>query len=961
MPHDEPEKGIGQEIVQPHPIAERTDRFWNRPLTASFRRLFTALARGMKDYGAGNYAAATAELAVAATAIGLRTPTEQLAWQLIERSLRKSVKDLIVESADAFTETEHTEDIIERASNTIDIVMDDVPVEISGELFARPGDIPIVQRMEKCVHSWALAMGLSPSEARGMSARLRTHFTFLINDEWQNHPEAYSPLSQLINSPFATAVGREAKWQLYSTWLATQANQRMFDETFSVSQVYVPPRASFQKNLPEDRNEALEDSDTEAPVHQVAWLRESLDSWLEQWPASDAIRVISGGPGTGKSTFARLFASETAKNAHCKVIYIPLHLFELKNDLVNAVHSFCHHHPYLPKTPLDPELGDRRLLLVFDGLDELEKQGRMAAEVASEFTTEVIRAVDRINQAYPRLMVLMCGRPVAVQAGESLLRKEENVLHILPYHIPTETNTLYRDPLNLLPTDQRNEWWIKYGQSVGKEYDSLPSDLNSDDLSEVTSQPLLNYLVALSYDRGALNFSKGVNLNLIYRSLLDAVYERAYEEKPNRSIEGLDKDGFTRVLEEIGLATWHGDGRTATVRRIETRCSKTEKVRRALVAFAGGTEAGVTRLLTAFYFRQHGNVEGEKTFEFTHKSFGEYLAACRIAREIKLLNDELRRRDDGNDGGFDETQALERLLDLCGPTELSHELHRFLKQEIATRQVTEVELWQKSLVRLINHLLRHGMPAERISPLPAFKELNRQSRNAEESLLAVLNACALHTRIHSNIDWPEATAFGAWLSRLAPQREGPRNVVALTALSYIDFSGQVLDMHDLYESFLSGSLGIDSRATNSVLTACDLQEANLAGASLNHASLNRANLYRANLSKSSLKFAEFRRANLAEANLELADLRGANLVQANLAQANLQGANLRLANLGGANFAGADLRGADLSMAAEARSANFDGAKLQRATLPKSLQRQQHIRQLNVDDGPTQKPISDVE
>ena len=47
------------------------------------------------------------------------------------------------------------------------------------------------------------------------------------------------------------------------------------------------------------------------------------------------------------------------------------------------------------------------------------------------------------------------------------------------------------------------------------------------------------------------------------------MHERGYEKhRPYGPIRHMTLDNFTRVLEEIGLAAWHGDGRTTTVREI---------------------------------------------------------------------------------------------------------------------------------------------------------------------------------------------------------------------------------------------------------------------------------------------------------------------------------------------------------------------------------------------------------
>ena len=135
---------------------------------------------------------------------------------------------------------------------------------------------------------------------------------------------------------------------------------------------------------------------------------------------------------------------------------------------------------------------------------------------------------------------------------------------------------------------------------TGKNFEGLPDELNRNDLTEITAQPLLNYLVALSFTRDKLDFSKDINLNSIYADLVAAVHERGYEKRRAYGpIRHMTLDQFSRVLEEIGLAAWHGDGRTTTVREIEEHC-KASGVGGMLDAFQEGAKAGVTRLLAAF-------------------------------------------------------------------------------------------------------------------------------------------------------------------------------------------------------------------------------------------------------------------------------------------------------------------------------------------------------------------------
>jgi hypothetical protein len=384
--------------------------------------------------------------------------------------------------------------------------------------------------------------------------------------------------------------------------------------------------------------------------------------------------------------------------------------------------------------------------------------------------------------------VLISGRELVVQENEAEFRRLRQVLTLLPYHLPRrgEGGGLspvdaeeYVDPRSLLDVDLRQQWWSNYGRLTGRGYDGLPKELSRHDLDEVTAQPLLNYLVALTYARNNLDFTKNINLNLVYADLVEAVYERGYEKhRPYGPIRHMKIEDFTRVLEEIGLAAWHGDGRTTTVREIEEHC-RTSGLGALLDVFQEGAKAGVTRLLAAFFFRQYGvRASGDPTFEFTHKSFGEYLTARRVTRAMQRVIRELGRRATSPDEGWDERDALRHWVQVCGPSAISRYLHAFLLNEISGPGVAG---WQDCLSKLFSYTLRNGMPMEILQAV-SFKEAQFQSRNAEEALLVALNACARATKRVSAVTYPDPTAFGAWFRRIQGQRAGPESVLAADCL-----------------------------------------------------------------------------------------------------------------------------------------------------------------------------------
>jgi len=534
-----------------------------------------------------------------------------------------------------------------------------------------------------------------------------------------------------------------------------------------------------------------------------------------------------------------------------------------------------------------------------------------------------------------------------VQANETAFRKEGQIFYVLPYFLPEDDRQQqYVDTKKLLEEDQRQLWWQHYGKASGSGYTGLPPELNQGNLTEITAQPLLNYLVALSLKRGALKFSEETNLNAVYADLLKAIYERGWAADQHAAIKGIEEKDFVRILEEIALASWHGNGRTTTVKEIESHCENS-RMKDLLTRFKNGfqedSKASVTRLLTAFYFRQSGNDNsGEKTFEFTHKSFGEYLTAKRIVREVRLIHKKLEDRQTDPDDGWDEREALKRWAILCGSSAMDEYLFKFVLDEVGLQHLQDsshVAKWQQTFCDLIGFMLRHGMPMERLDPRPNFQEENRQARNSEDSLLAILGVFNRLTKKLSKINFPSLDAFGTLLARLQGQRTGG-SPMSFYCLSYLDLSKCILYMRDFYEADLTGSNLRDSKLLYANLQEANLQGAHLQGANLQGANLLVANLLVANLERADLQDANLQAANLQAANLQAADLQRANLRDANVQAANLQAANFQEANLLGANLIEADLEGANLLGAnlieADLEGANLLGAHLEWAILERA-------------------------
>ena len=102
---------------------------------------------------------------------------------------------------------------------------------------------------------------------------------------------------------------------------------------------------------------------------------------------------------------------------------------------MNAVGEFIRYDQYLKDNPLAPENDGLRLLVIFDGLDELAMQGKLAKETAQSFVREVKDKVNRFNFRGTRLQIIITGREVVVQES---FPDPHQIFHTMPYFVPED-------------------------------------------------------------------------------------------------------------------------------------------------------------------------------------------------------------------------------------------------------------------------------------------------------------------------------------------------------------------------------------------------------------------------------------------------------------------------------------------------------------------------------------------
>ncbi|PTV95556.1 hypothetical protein C8J27_104193 [Rhodobacter aestuarii] len=467
------------------------------------------------------------------------------------------------------------------------------------------------------------------------------------------HYDRLKPLETAVTGPATEAMRREAAWARHYDWIHRKVDtEPVFSPdgtvTTPLKPLYLRPRAYWHELLRED-DEAGDKSRYRAHLGD---LHQTLEDWLATDDAKgmNTLRLIAGGPGSGKSSFAKVFASESILRERYRVIFVELqHMRSMTGELLSDLTSYLKRRPPSKVTEGTPGLPDnalqwasdenRPLLLIFDGLDELSFVGDHAAELTRKFILSVRQMLITQNAEGTWLRALVLGRNAAIQSG---MREADIPMHLLlnvapirkltqddlkppRYSSPDERRDKCEFPdLSRLPSnltrDQRPAYWLNWAKAQG-EIAPTPKAVTDESLSDLNVEPLLLHLLILSDYCGEQWKEAAENRNLVYEDILAKVYRRN-AEKPNNP-RAWSEDQFFHLMEALGIAAWRGNGRAGTEATFDAVCK-----RHARHLFKGASGPQVPDMDSVILQTHARPIDGpDAGFEFIHKSFGEYLVA----------------------------------------------------------------------------------------------------------------------------------------------------------------------------------------------------------------------------------------------------------------------------------------------------------------------------------------------
>ena len=763
--------------------------------------------------------------------------------------------------------------------------------------------------------------------------------TPLYGSEWETEEKFYTSIDDYLEE-----------------YIATKPQERVFGETFTFQDIYVPLEVKPIKK---------EKIDEYAQP-------ENIEHWATNRLQDEKVLFIQAGPGRGKSVFCRMFADWVRQELHPIWTPILIRLRDIgkpESDLDETLRK---------AVPWDFTASDQgwltdpntRFLFLLDGFDELLLE-RGATQGLKDFLWQVSQFQKdcKTNSKERGHKVILTGRPLPLAGLERRMPANFERVGILP-----------------MSEEIQEQWLSRWEKVVDTDYNKAKEETADfqgflaerrcpQQVQELAQEPLLLYMLATLHRDDVLKTDMFTEDSAVDPKVI--IYERAFDWVLNKQrceggnnlnpiITGLEPEDLSSILAEAGLCVVQSGREFAAVVTIEDRLEEKEDVAAKEIleeARQRDEKDPLKNALAAFYVK---NVPGaDNCVEFFHKSFSEFLCAKRMVESLKEWSERKKKR--GKPYEVSTKEMHWQIYDLFGYGVLTQEIVDYLTPllikllteagngeqgtENSKRELNFVVLFE----RLNDFYLRWSNGefielAEETLPQRKTRQLQKYDLDLGQRRIDIytgLNVLILLLELHRYGQSQEALKDKLAFHPCGHPDTGNFNKERLLRLINYNDCLNSGNFTSLVGKFFTEAYLQQADLKRAYLEQADLEKADLEGAYLQQAYLQRACLRGACLRGACLEGTYLQRAYLEEANLEEANLRvtylqlayllgadleGADLEGARLEEANLEEANLRGVNLEGANLLGAYLLGAKLERA-NLLGANLEGVNLLGANL----------------------------
>ncbi|WP_205626901.1 pentapeptide repeat-containing protein, partial [Pseudoponticoccus marisrubri] len=275
---------------------------------------------------------------------------------------------------------------------------------------------------------------------------------------------------------------------------------------------------------------------------------------------------------------------------------------------------------------------EQKLVLVLDGLDELSGGGEAALQASLQLVESLQSWLDQMNARSVGTLGLVVGRNLTANRAETQLGlAPHQSLELLPYVVKQRGMLGDR---TFIWRDQRQDWWKNWAALNPSVGDQLPTPIYGRGLSEISSEPLLLYIVAsirLYEEEGIASLDRYKT----YTTILNRVISNWYRRVGRSGVYFPHDDDVLRVLELIACAAWADGGRSTSLQAVKELAFGDSDLSAGVDAIA--SDKRIVRAPLAFYLKFDEQGEYKNIgLEFSHKSFCEFLISRRLERQFLI-------------------------------------------------------------------------------------------------------------------------------------------------------------------------------------------------------------------------------------------------------------------------------------------------------------------------------------
>lgn len=350
--------------------------------------------------------------------------------------------------------------------------------------------------------------------------------------------------------------------------------------------------------------------------------------------------IILGNPGAGKSMLSSILAARLCESNEFVPFFIRLREVVLsdtnpKNHINDGIKHSIEGNIEVDWISWAKEFKTRIPVIVLDGFDELLRASQ--AEI-NNYVTRISGLLENAYRDYGiAARVILTSRLTVMQDVE----------------IPNETTIIRLDSFD----DKRQNQWIEQWNSFQNKADFAKFKLtNNNSIKELAKEPLLLFMLAV-YDFENSDLQNDVDQQDFNQSKL---YDKLFNKFTIRQLDkeseygGLSPSKKEKLAKKFRLRL----GAISTLMFLnDIDYKETQKLSDELNAFGvGGEDAQPNLIFKGFFFIHKDKSTGMAgqqlyTFEFIHKSFGEFLTADFLLRVIleRTQNDDViekMQRDD---------------------------------------------------------------------------------------------------------------------------------------------------------------------------------------------------------------------------------------------------------------------------------------------------------------------------